>query len=221
MYLETVMVCVNYADFLSLTLPFNKKHFNNIVVVTDKDDYNTQDICNTHNVNCIKTDRLYEEGAKFNKGKAINDGISVLTRKEWVLITDADMIMPKDLRVKLENKKLDQNHIYGTSRLICPNYNEWLSYLEDESICLNWKHQKRRINIGVGFFQLVNSNNEIIKGHTNWYSEKFAHCARSDRYFWRSFPESARKKLKDIIPIHLGDDNMGANWNGRTTPKWI
>lgn len=219
MYLEAIMICVNYADFLSLTLPYNIKHFDHIVVITSKDDIQTQKICKKNNITCVITNRLYERNDKFNKGKAINDGIKHLHRKEWVLITDADMMMPTNMRQELENKNLDSNLIYGTSRLICPSYKDWLLYLKNESVYKNWKHQKRRINIGVGFFQLININNSIIKNRTNWYNEKYGHCGRSDRKFWRLFNNKA--KLKGIVPIHLGDDNMGANWNGRTTPKWI
>ena len=35
MYLEGIIVCVNYSDFLAHTLPYNKTHFDNLIVVTD------------------------------------------------------------------------------------------------------------------------------------------------------------------------------------------
>lgn len=215
------MVCVNYSDFLEISLSHNLCHFDNIVVVTDKNDINTRQICESAGARCVITHRLHENGDKFNKGKALNDGIVALQRNDWVLITDADMMMPYDFRRQLDARTLNPNCVYGSSRLICPSYEEWLKYLNDESTYLKWKHQKRRINIGVGFFQLVHSNNKQLIDKTNWYSEKYGHCGRSDRKFWRSFPAESRKKLRGIVPVHLGDDDMGANWNGRVTMKWF
>lgn len=215
------MVCVNYSDFLKITLPYNKHNFDKIHVITTTNDVDTQRICKKYDVNVVITDKLYENGDSFNKGKAINDGIKSLKYQDWILITDADMIMPTNLRPKLESMNLNINCAYGTGRMICRDKIQWNDYLRNKNVSNNWKKQTRRINIGVGFFQLVNFNSETLcEKDGNWYSTKWGHCGRSDRRFWRLFPTENRKSIKDIITIHLGDDNMGANWEGRTTPKW-
>ena len=217
-YLEAVIVCVNYSDFLKITLPFNKHNFDNIVIATHPDDHETIEVCLNNNVNYALTTRMYEDNAKFNKGKALNDGIKSLNRKEWVLITDADMIMPKNLKELIEGVK--KTRIYGTGRAICPTINDWIEYTKNPSIIDKWEKQIGRINIGVGFFQLIHSHNPVVNGRTDWYKENIPHCGRTDRKFWRSFEDKNRKCLKNMITIHLGDDEMGSNWYGRTTKKW-
>jgi hypothetical protein len=215
------MVCVNYSDFLSITLPINKNYFDNIIVVTTKEDLKTQKMCSSNNVKYVITNRLYENGDKFNKGKAINDGAKALNKKDWVIITDSDIIMNKNLKETLTKTNLDTESIYGTSRYMCPSNEEWSKYLNDESITNNWEHQHGRLTIGVGFFQLFNCNSKIIKEKNGiFYAEKFSHAGRSDRFFLRSWEDNKRQKLNSPV-IHLGSDKMGANWNGRTTSNWF
>ena len=219
MFLEAVMVCVDYSDFLDISLPRNKKHFDNIIVVTSNADKNTQEVCKKNKVACVITDCMFENMG-FNKGKAINKAIGAAQRKDWVLITDADMIMPDNLRYKLDNMSLDPSIAYGTGRKMCPTYEDWERYSSGEIDGADWVHQTRRINIGVGFFQLVNAKCKILENRDNWYSEDYNHCGRSDRIFWRQFDPKNRMSIRDIITIHLGSDELGANWRGRTTKRW-
>ena len=73
--IEGVCVCVNYADFLAQTLGFNRTHFDNLVIVTTPDDYDTINLCEYWNVKCVKTDAFYSNGDAFNKGLGINEGL--------------------------------------------------------------------------------------------------------------------------------------------------
>jgi len=214
------MVCVDYGDFLDLTLDNNKRHFDNIVVVTVAKDQETIKVCEKHKVKHVFTDRLYENGDRFNKGKAINDGIAALEKKDWVLITDADMIMAPDLRQVLEKKNLNDQCIYGTSRFMCPDYKGWMKYLRNPDIVSEWEHQRNYKAIGVGFFQLVNFNCDILMGRTNWYSERYDHCGRSDRMFLRQWPDEQRGRIKKAACIHLGNEHMSVNWYGRVTARF-
>lgn len=220
MFLECIIVCVDYDDFLDITLEYNKKHFDKIIVVTIDKDIKTKDICRKHNVEYTITNRLYENGDKFNKGKAINDGLKKLSLKDWVLITDADMVMNKNFRKIIEKKKLNKQCIYGTTRHMCPNYNEWLRYLDDEDTLNKWSHQRHKKAVGVGFFQLVNGNCTLLNKNNKWYSEDYGHAGRSDRMFWRKWPEIMRGKIRKASCIHLGYDEMSTNWYGRVTKKF-
>jgi len=224
MKLECVLICVNYSDYLECVIKSNKKHFDNIIVVTNKKDKNTIDLCYRHDVSCVLTDRLYENGAKFNKGKAVNDGIKNLKFNDWVLITDADMYMPDDFRPKVDDLynscKLDQECIFGTHRYMCSTNEEWKEFCNTKEINKTWILQKHRLAIGVGFFQLVNFNSKIMnKLNPRWYSEDYGHAGRSDRIFLRNWPDDLRKNLK-LSVVHLGSDELGKNWNGRVTGKW-
>jgi len=218
MFLECIMVCVDYADFLEHTLPYNKHNFDGITIVTTREDNRTIEVAKEHSASVVLTDKLYLNGDKFNKGKAINDGIAQMSKKDWILITDADMIMPKNMREVLNKHILDINCLYGTSRYMCPSYQSWLEYAKTGSM-RDWTLQKNRLVWGVGFFQLVNANSKKLYGTNNWYGTRWGFAGRSDRAFLRSYPEEMRKRLTDIIPIHLESEvtKMGANWNGRST----
>lgn len=219
MRLEAVMVCVDYGDFLNITLPYNKRQFDDITVVTTKNDIETINICRKNDVKVVTTDKMYENGARFNKGKALNEGIKKVDKSDWVLITDADMAMDINLRSILESKDLDEDSIYGTSRYMCPNYNEWLKYLKEPLTVNEWAYQRRKKTVGVGFFQLVNGCCDILKENDKWYSENYGHCGRSDRMFLNLFPAEKRGRLRAPC-IHLGDDEMSTNWCGRITNRF-
>lgn len=220
MYLEAVLVCVNYSDILQITLPRNLNFFDRINVITHNNDNETIKLCKKYNVDITITDRMYENKKDdFNKGKALNEGIKELTKQDWLVIIDADMTFSNNLRDELKNNIKDKNKIYGIPRYLCKTHEEWNKYLIDESIISSWPCQKRK-SIGVGYFQMTNFNNEIMKEMTKnnlWYSEGWGHCGRSDRYFYRSWPDDLRSSISNVYGIHLGDDSFQANWRGRTT----
>lgn len=224
MKIEAVLVCVNYGDVLQHTLPINVNYFDAISVVTHPDDTETISICERFdNVRCVQTTRMHENNKdRFNKGKALNEGIKALSKTDWLVITDADMVFPKQTREVLEKRLTDVEGVYGTTRYMCHTYDSWLKYQKSSGDPLvEWPHQCRRINIGVGFFQAANFNGKIMQDKCGeWYSEGWGHCGRSDRIFWRSWPDDQRHKIKDTFGIHLGDDSFQANWYGRTTDRF-
>jgi glycosyltransferase involved in cell wall biosynthesis len=217
MKIQCVIVCVNYDDFLSITLPFNKNHIDDITVVTVKNDLRTQKICKENGAKIVITDRLYENGDKFNKGKAINDGFNSLVNPDWVLHLDADMILPHDFKDKIQTQKLEIDKLYGITRLMCPNYDAWSRYVETGRHRPRWPHQRRRINIGVGFFQLFNAKCPQLS-EKPWYPEEYGHAGRSDRFFMRKIRQV---EGLNMVGIHIDNDSMGmgTNWNGRITAK--
>ena len=72
MYLEGIIVCVNYSDFLSHTLPFNKPLFNHLIVVTSPEDEKTKNLCEYYNVECVVTNEFTKNGDAFNKAKEVS-----------------------------------------------------------------------------------------------------------------------------------------------------
>ena len=216
-----VIVCVNYSDVLKISLPHNLQLVDTICVVTNPDDQETINICEgLENVILVKTNRMFEnESDKFNKGKALNEGIKSIKKDGWLLISDADTVLPKNFRSVLENNEINPSNTYGCRlRYLCPNHSEWIKYLEDERTVKEWSPRNCRMNIGAGFFQLVNCDHSTMKKNEGcWYNESFGHCGRSDRIFWKSFAGSEQPHLRGMYVVHLGDDKQGANWKGRTT----
>jgi hypothetical protein len=235
MYLEGVIVCVNYSDFLAHTLPHNKSHFDNLIVVTDTKDKETKNLCEYYHVRCIQTDIFYENGDSFNKGAAIDYGLSQLENKGWVIHLDADIYLPPLTRNILENIPLEPNKIYGADRLMCPSYEKWIEFLNiPQSIQEGWVYihlnsfpigvriaEYNNKNAGyepIGYFQLWNPRGSNVFG----YPTEHDYCDRTDVLHCKKFSRCNRELLPEIVVIHLESeglsiDAMGKNWKGRKT----
>jgi hypothetical protein len=234
MKLEAVIVCVNYSDFLSHTLPSTKNQFDNLVVVTDLKDLETKKLCEYYNVKCIQTDVFYENGDTFNKGKGINEGLRHLDQNGWVLHIDADIYLPPQTRTILENLPLDSSKIYGADRLMCPSYEEWKLFessptpIQDSWIFVHLT----RFPVGVrlceyktyhggyepiGYFQLWNP----LVSNIFTYPNKHGFADRTDVLHCKKWPRAKRELLPEIIVIHLeSESGFGLNWKGRTTAQF-
>lgn len=235
MYLEGIIVCVNYSDFLAHTLPHNKNQFNNLVVVTDTKDQKTKDLCDYYHVKCLQTDIFYQNGNSFNKGAAINFGLSHLERKDWVLHLDADIYLPPLTRTILENLKLEENKLYGADRLMCPSYEKWIEFINSpKKIQEGWIYihldafpigvriaEYMNYNSGyepIGYFQLWNPNGSKVHN----YPTEHDYCDRTDVLQVKKFKRKNRELLPEIVVIHLESEGlntseMGKNWKGRKT----
>lgn len=235
MYLEGIIVCVNYADFLTHTLPHNKTHFDNLVVVTDTKDIKTKELCEFYHVRCIQTDIFYENGNSFNKGAAINYGLSQLENKGWVMHLDADIYLPPLTKHILENLPLESQKIYGADRLMCPSYEKWAEFLNNpKKIQEGWVYiHLDSFPIGVriaeynnkdsgyepiGYLQLWNPKGSGVYG----YPTQHDYCDRTDVLHCKRFSRQNRELLPEIVVIHLESegltvDSMGKNWKGRKT----
>jgi len=203
--IDVVIVSVDYNDFLILTLKNNLKYFSRITVVTSSKDIKCQEICQAFKVNCVVTDRMYEAGDSFNKGKAINDGINSLSDPDWILILDADIIITE----KIDFLKLERNTIYTSSRWICENYETYKRWQDGEiSIGEVGKYEDDR---GFGFFQLFNYKFRRVEV----YSEEYENAGWSDIKFLQHFD----KKVSISNSIHLGQKRK--NWKGRSSDGFI
>ena len=233
MHLEGIIICVNYSDFLSQTLPHNKTIFNHLIVVTTHGDVETQKLCQFHNVECLTTDEFTKNGDPFNKAKGINVGLKYLTKYDWVIHIDADIYLPPLTRGILERISLDKKNIYGIDRMMCPNFTEWSKFISNpEPMHSGWVYiHPTRFPVGVrigeymsegyepiGFFQMWNPNGSGIKQ----YPEEHGSADRTDVLFSKKFPRANRVLIPEIIAIHLDSENstineMGKNWGGRKT----
>jgi hypothetical protein len=239
--LEAVTVCVNYSDFLAVTLPHNKQFFDRYVVVTDTKDEKTHSLCEFYNVQCIQTDVFYEDGFTINKAAGINEGLKALDKDAWVVHLDADIWLPPLTRTILGNLNLDEDSIYGIDRMMCPDHKAWTEFIEQPKhthqghvfiypdifpLGVRIAAYKSDGYLPIGFFQLWHPNTSNVKV----YPDKHGDIDRSDVLHAKNWPRSKRGFLPEIIAIHLdsealGHNDMGKNWNGRKTklfesPKW-
>ncbi len=232
MKIECVQVCVGYADFLAETLPWNMQQFDKIVVVTSYGDKETQELCRRLSIEYRPTDVMYADGDSFNKGRAIDFGMSFLAGKDWIVHLDADTWLPPMTRYHLQRADLDQESIYGIDRVLCPDYAAWQKFIgagpvhQHDYLCR--VHAPPfplgdRISlvehsgyIPIGFFQLFHGRTE------RKYPLHHGNAERTDVLFSLQWPSRNRHLLGEIIAVHLesGTSELGANWNGRRTPRF-
>ena len=129
--IEAVVVCSHYDDFLRHTLPSNKFLFDKIVVVTDWEDKQTRRLCEFYHVECCPTDLLDTRKGVFNKGKGINEGLAILAKGGWVVHLDADMWLPPQTRLLLQQANLDKSMVYGIDRFNVRGLDKWLAFIQD------------------------------------------------------------------------------------------
>lgn len=125
--LDIIIVAVNYNDFLPITLKSIPKEFG-ITVVTSKDDKDCQEICNNLGVKYIISERLYENGSVFNKGKAINDGIKSIKNPDWILLLDADIYLKSDFLDVISLTNLTTEDLFICKRLIVNDYDTFIKW---------------------------------------------------------------------------------------------
>lgn len=233
MKIECVVVCLNYSDFLSHTLPFNKNFFDKMVIVTDTKDHNTKRICEFWNVQCVQTDAFYVDSPIIpNKAMGINEGLKHLSLEGWVVQLDADIFLPTQTRHILENYPLDDKSIYGIDRLMCNSYEEWYNFIHNSKpIYEGWIYCHTDLfPIGtrlvhhidgwqpIGYWQFWNPKGSNIYE----YPVEKSGFDRTDVVHLKQWKREHRKFIPDLVCVHLAseDHSQGQNWLGRQTAKF-
>lgn len=229
MKIEAVIVCKDYSDFLAHTMPENLQHLDRMVVVTHPNDKQTQALCTKYGVDCVETEVMHDEGDKFNKGRAINLGLSHLRHEGWLLHLDADIMLPHRFRTMLRHAKLDERNIYGADRLNTLSYDHWQQHKHKIVPHHQWRYliaPPAEFPLGarllhqeygwcpIGYFQLWHSRMKRKYPIINGSAE------HSDVLFSVQWARDNRILLPEVFVYHLeseGQGSMGANWNGRTT----
>jgi hypothetical protein len=232
-FLEAVIVCDKYDDFLRRTLPTNKFLFDKVVVVTSHEDTQTRRVCEFYHVECLPTDAIGSRKGDFCKGCAINEGLAALSLAGWALHIDADIWLPPQTRELLAGANLDSTHVYGIDRFIVKGVDAWNGFLGKPVMKLQhedytWTHVDAfplgtRVNayggyVPLGFFQLWNPGVSGMKT----YPAQHTDAARGDIAFACQWPRSKRGFIPEVVGYHLESDDAthGGNWNGRTTSRF-
>jgi hypothetical protein len=228
--LECVVVCVDYGDFLRCTLSNNKHLFDRMVVVTSPKDTETQKLCEFYHVECVKSSRMVEKG--FNKGIGINEGLARLDKDAWLIHLDADIWLPPQTRILLEQAQLDKSMIYGMDRFNVIGYNQWEKFLRkpllqheagsyihinNNPFDVGTRFMQAHMDgyVPIGFFQMWNPKvSGVFK-----YPENKTGAGNSDVLFSWQWPRAKRSFIPEVIGYHLEsiDAGFGTNWLGRKT----
>lgn len=189
--LDVIIVSVNYNKYLPLTLENNTKIFDNITVVTSKDDIECQIICKRFNVNCIICENIVENGL-INKSLGLNSGIKSLLKKDWILILDADIIVNS----KIDINELNKSNLYTSSRYIIEDLDLYKEYKSGNKNLSEFKFESDK---GIGFFQLFNF--KMKKSYPDSNYGRYSESTWSDVIFKKKFNKI---ESLDIETIHLG-----------------
>ena len=209
-----IVICVDYDDLLAITLVSNMRFFSECLVVTHPRDERTKAVAAAvPGARVLETDAFYRDGAKFNKGAAMEEGFDALLGSnrgidDWVLVWDADIQLPREM--PLIHGGLRPDTLYSANRLILEDPREWRPGFD-------WSRAKRTTeSTFAGFFQLFYSNDQTtgLRERRPWYDPGFAHAGGCDHYFQSLWPVN-RKQSLPINVLHLGPRDR--NWYGRTT----
>lgn len=233
MFIETIITCWNYSDFLSETLDSVVTFADSILIVTHPDDRATRSLCSHRGVRCEPTTVWTRRGNGLDKAAAINHGLRHLAMRDWVCHLDADIWLSPQSRGTIEDAELDPACIYGISRVNCVSPDEWdrfrsAPWAERPPHYLvapyrGWpvgsilSHGAYGGYVPIGFFQLWHPATSGVRTYPEVQAADGTH---TDVLFAVQGHWSARAKrvhLPEIMAVHLvsRDSHQGHNWRGR------
>ena len=209
--IERVTACVDYDDTLGRSLDSTKGVFDNTIVVSSFDDRATHEVCEARDdVQLVKTTRFREDGAKFNKGKALNDAFEHLKHRQWVCVMDADIVAPPNVGEAVKQlKTMNRSALYVAAPRRHPSGMRW-----------DWDAQEHLGKSAPGpwppgFFSVFHWH--AIKWNPV-YPENWPAANGSDSEFSQRF--STNKMQWGVIPMecqHLVPGEV--NWKGRVSER--
>jgi len=203
--IKGLVVCVDYDDYLRHTLRRNARHMTEILVVTSQSDTRTHEVVRSiPSARCYKTDAFTRGQKRFNKGAAIEEAFEVLGRDGWILVWDADIVLPSSLNLP----PLAPSMLYGARRRISKDSTLWPEQEWRERCPLS-----REAGLP-GFFQLFHGS--ALYDVRPWYGTESNHAGIGDAKFQNHWP-SERKQVLPLEVLHLGPRDT--NWFGRASPR--
>lgn len=204
--MKAVIVSAGYGDFLSWTLPANRRFFDKVVVVTTPDDELTISVAAACNAECVTTDVFTKNGAQFAKFEGLELGLDRAGRSGWITIMDADIVMPSDWSWEF----LIEGRIHSPFRRMHPHCPP-----PPES---EWRKVPRNSQMPpyhfLGYMQIFHASDKHL-GESPWHGSGHLTAARGDMIMMERWPREERVRAPYDV-LHLGEARR--NWNGRVTP---
>lgn len=206
--LTAVTVCVDYADLLALTLPYNRHHFSRYVVVTTLRDTDTIKVAGENDAEVLITDSFYKNGADFNKWLALENALDWIGREGLLALIDADTLWPRE--VEPLSKWFRIGNLYTPKRTIWGGFDPKTDYIPGEPL---WRSFAKDPNPyeWAGYTQIFHCS-DVSLGEPPWHETNWRHAGGADSFFQRKWP--TQNKLRPPFEVlHLG--RTGTNWAGR------
>lgn len=204
-----ITISVDYSDILEITLKRNIKHFKKFVVVTSHADFATVEVCSrVPGVVCYQTSAFYSDGAIFRKWLALEEGLDVLGRSEWISVIDADIVLPNEI----DFSGATLGNLYTPRRRMLTDITKWREHVDGER---DWSDLPLKRNEEfAGYFQLFHASDPVLHGKKHWYGIDWVHAGGGDSEMAAHWP--LRNRVRPPFEVlHLGED--GKNWCGRAT----
>lgn len=203
--IRAILVCVDYWDYLALTLPHNRHHFDDVMVVTTPQDKRSQFVATRYGAQVYMTESFYDDGADFNKWKALEEGLDAYGREGLMCIMDADILWPRD--ASFTRRK---DHLITPTRRMMPSHQEAIPAEH------RWKEFPLHGNLGefAGYSQIFFAD-DIHLPEPPWHETNWRHAGGADSFFQRLWPDNFKIRPGFEV-LHLGES--GSNWCGRSTP---
>jgi hypothetical protein len=204
--MRAILVCVDYADLLGITLPWNRHHFEQVVVVTSPQDKETQRVANHNGAIAFLTDAFYRDGADFNKFLALEQGLDFMGRVGWLCCMDADVLWPK----RLPDYEWRPGNLYAPFRRMFEDVTKPIPAECD------WGKFPRHhvVEEFSGYSQIFYASDQHL-GAPPWHETNWRHCGGSDSMLQLKWPNE-NKIRPPFEVLHLGPAHV--NWCGRVSP---
>lgn len=199
------MVSVDYGDILGITLKYNRHHFEEVMVVTTPGDRETRKVASKNKARIHLTTSFYDDGALFNKWKALEEGLELFGREGLLAIMDADVLWPNDFR-----QVYQRGYLYSPYRYLWPHIDRPIPQESDWERLIAFRDYEYP-----GYTQIFYGDDPVL-AETPWYAIDWLHCGGADSDFQRRWPDD-KKVRTDWKVLHLGEPYR--NWGGRVSPR--
>jgi hypothetical protein len=207
--MRAILVCVDYSDYLAVTLPYNINHFSDVLVVTSERDVKTSELCRSFMerglpVDCLQTDVFYADGADFNKFRAMEQGLDVMGRNGWICVMDADVLWPRQapLTFRFGTLTTPLRRMMDPFSGVVPPEERWVDF-----------PVHRNVGEWAGYSQIFHADDPAL-GPAPWHQTDWRHAGGGDTFFQLKWPTEAKLRTGWEV-LHLGQ--AGRNWCGRVT----
>ncbi len=227
MKLVAATICINYSDYLECVIG-NARHFDRWLVVTVPEDVQTRELCAKHGVEVLLSKVLRPDGkdfdAAYHKSAVLNEALDVLSSADsdakqsagehatWCLLVDADVLLPRDFRARVEGLPLEAGTLYGAAGRKIVQEREAFEQIRDIE---PWTTLVARNSNVIGYFNLF-----CLGATPNRYPVREAGTkegAHDDWHFTMSFDEDHRAMVPMTV-IHTGWP--WTNWSGRKSDRY-
>ena len=234
MDIRAVVPCVEYDDFLALTLPHTLALFPSLTVLTSPIDQATIALATRLGAQVYITD-AWHIGGPLNKASALNEWLDHSTHEPadpWFLVLDADIILPAAFFAHLDRLNLEghlnRRTLYSARRRMCHDRSALEAFLDGKKPLQDFPFDTPLIIEGQVFGDIPVNNLAGLAGYLHLWSPQ--HAAGNplfpvtgtaegyDLQFALSFPEENRSYLDPLEVLHIGPTFV--NWHGRRSPRW-